>query len=162
MAVQLPGERAHLEQAEVLAVRCVGPQTRLAPGDGHGFLAVAAEDSADRDSRWSVSEQSFRPPVNRMAEHHDLPRRASKVTPRLPQGPACDGAVLFRSEKAVMLREEADGAPLLVERNELPLEAGLQADRVMPSCGSYYIRRMSRLRCRSGLCHEDERAQASE
>jgi hypothetical protein len=162
VAVHLPRERAHLEEPEVLAVLCGRAKTRLAPGDGHGFLTVAAEDSADRDLRGRVSQQPLISEMDRPTERHDLPHRVSEVMPGTSQGLACDGSVMCRGEKPVMLPEREDDASLLVERDELPLEASLQRDRVVvPSRGSC-IRRVSRLRCRSGLCHDDERAQASE
>jgi hypothetical protein len=123
---------------------------------------VAAEDSADRDLRGRVSQQSLVSQMDRPTERHDLPHRVSEVMPGTSPGLACDGSVICRGEKPVMLPEKADDASLLVERDELPLEASLQRDRVVvPSRGSC-IRRVSRLRCRSGLCHDDERAQASE
>src|SRR4029079_5609149 len=53
VSVQVPRGRAHLEQAEILAVLGGRAQTRLAARDGERLVAVRAEDSADRDL-WRV------------------------------------------------------------------------------------------------------------
>jgi hypothetical protein len=62
-----------------------------------------------------------------------------------------------------MLLEEVHDASRLADHDELPLEACLQrAGSVMVRYRASRLRRVVQFRCRSGLCHDEERAQANE
>ena len=158
-----PRERTHLEETEVLPVLRGWPQARLTPGDVDRLPAVVAEHTANRvPGRRGVGASLHSRTLER-ANLPDLPcgRREPRLgaRKRLP----CDNSVPSRMQKRPVRLEETDRASCLTGDGQLSLEATRQRG-VMPDLRRSYScsRSLVQLRCRSGLCDHNERAQANE
>ena len=160
---ELPLVRPHLEEPEVLPVARGRRESRLAPGDGERLRRVAAEDDPDRDPRRGGREAASVPPRDDASVVRRLLRYPREPSNRARERSPCLGPALARAQQGATALEEADRAAEPARRCELAREDGLRRGRAL-------LRRLRRpglrclgsARCRSGLCHENERTQANE
>jgi hypothetical protein len=155
--------RAHLEEAEILAVLRVGLEARLAPRHSKRLLAVLPEHLADGPARRSRCSSSRLALVEESPYRRDRPGHPGQTPLRALEGGLRAGLVFRRAQERAVVREEPNRAPVSVGSLELAREPGFQ--------GSHYsfllrlairVDRLPRLRRRSGLYHENEREQANE
>ena len=158
----LPGRRAHLEEAEVLAVLGSRLEPRFAPGDVDGVPAVLAEDSANRCS-WRCGAQLAELHCSeRPAEPTDLRLRAPQSMPHPHKRLQRDNAVGRPAEKLAVLVEEPERASSLPLDDELAVQPDRQRCALSVHAQRAGCSAVARFRCRSGLYEHREHAEANE
>ncbi len=159
---QAPLVRAHLEEAEVLAVLSPRGEMRLAPGDGDRLLAVVAEHRADRSLRLQRRELPCVACVHLRAQRFDCPRQLVHTSFCIGERRRGLGAAFGRAQERAVRLEEADRSAIPAKRLELALELLVEGERLLCRLRLPHGRRRGLHRCRSGLRHENERKQANE
>ena len=155
--------RPHLKQPEVLAVLRGRPKSRLAPRDRHRLLAMRAEDVTDRKA-WRPGHPLpclalAKEAVDRSDRLRHLPQTILRP---LQRGPGV-GLMFRRAQEPAVLLEEANGAAVPPRSVELLREPGVKRARhALLLRVATRLGRVPPVRCRSGLCHENEREQANE
>jgi len=162
-----PFARAHLEETQVLAVACRRRQARLAPRDVDCLVGVPPEDRPDRDPRRGLRQPaSLSPRIARPDQPSVVADRAGhpgEATSRHREGLARDRPLLAGAQERPVRLEEADRAAEPASRCELLLETMVERHgAVLPLRARRLWRPLRSARYRSGLCHEEERAQANE
>jgi len=166
VAEQAPLVRAHLEEAEVLAVLRCRLEVRLAPRDGDRSLAVVLEHLADCRSRRERGDPARVASTNLHAKCRDGSRQRRNAPLGVRQSRLRRLLVLRRAQERAVRPEEPHGALIAVERSQRPLQLLLESEARFRRGNR--LRRRARLagrglrRCRSGLRHENERKQANE
>lgn len=163
VAEQVPRERPHLEEAEVLTVLGGRLQARLAPGDVDGVPAVAAEDVADRDAWGFVLVTMEHSHLERAAQRHNSALCADKPALRSHKRLPGDNATCLLAEDARMPLEEADDAACLALGSQFAMQKSLQGSMHTTMTNERtMVLRVPRCCCRSGLHDDQERAQAKQ
>ena len=106
MAEQTSFGRAHLEQAEVLAVLCSRREAGLAPRHRDCLAAVVAEDVADRRFRGIGCPSAGVARLNRRPQCPDCVRRLGEAVLRATERELGCIAMLLGSQKRAMVLEE--------------------------------------------------------